>query len=109
MSRTGDFFPPLGFLLRQRIPLLEALELLARDMPELRNVLDRLSQGASFSSALSGLGLPKDLIPLLDAVEAQGLPPEQLEALAAWPDATGPNDLPVARVFVHASILLQEG
>ncbi len=108
MDRTGDLFSRLGFLLQQRIPLMEALELLARDAPELRKVRDRLVQGASFSAALAP-GLPQELIPVLDAIESQGFPPEQLEALGVRPDPADPEALPVARILAQASVLLQQG
>jgi hypothetical protein len=108
MGRTGDFFSQLGFLLRRRILLLEALDLLARDAPEIRKVRNQLGQGASFSAALAPY-IPRELLPMIDAIESQGLPPEQLEALGAWPDATDLDDLPVARILAHASILLQQG
>jgi type II secretory pathway component PulF len=111
MGRTSGFLSRLGFLMRQGIPILDALEVLSGATPELRPLLDRVRQGGSLSSALSTLPppFPRELVPLIAGMEDRGLLPEELEALGVWPDDGDADEVPVARILAHASILIGNG
>jgi type II secretory pathway component PulF len=117
MGRNDQLLSRLGFLLRQKLPLIDALEVLvgdSRDPAEtsaIRTLLDRIQRGDSLSSALSTLPppFPREVLPLIEEMEARGLLPEDLEALGVWSAEGEAGQLPVARILAHASILLRQG
>lgn len=118
LGHGGRFFAQLGFLLRQRLTIREALDLVAREVvapgwtEAVRRAADRIDRGEALGTALGELPppFPRELLPFIEEMENQGLLLDEADALAAWPDAgTREPDALLARVFAHASILARRG
>lgn len=115
---TGRFFAQLVFLLRQKIPMMDALDLLAGSpaTPEwtapLRRMQVRMKEGEFLWTALAELPNPfsSEVAPIVEQLESEGLLVEQLEVLAAWPDrGVESREAVLARIFAHASLLVHTG
>jgi hypothetical protein len=117
-GRTGRFFGQLSLCFRQRMPMLQALDLIAGDVPDpewsaaVFRVRDRIAAGESLTAALEALpsSFARDVLPFLAAAENEGLLEPVCETLAAWPDA-GANGLEacLARALAEASLRLRRG
>jgi type II secretory pathway component PulF len=117
-GQTARFFAQLSLCLRQNIPLGEALELIATDTATpgwseaLHRIAGRINRGEPLWTALSELPapFPREIVPVVEWMECEGLLGEELEVLAAWPDegSEGLEQL-LARTFAHASILIRQG
>jgi type II secretory pathway component PulF len=115
---AGKFFGQLTFLLRQKLPMSDALEAMAAGFdaagwPDaVRRVRDRIVRGELLWTSLAELPppFPKEVIPVVEQSESEGALDEELEILSAWPDDGECRSGPVAaRVFAEAALHLRRG
>ncbi len=109
---TGRFFGQLAFLLRQKLSILDALDLMAPSLDALGRIRDRIARGELLSTALAEFPPPfaKEVVPFVAEAENEGLLEEEIDILPAWSDEaeTRPSFL-AARAFAEASLQVRRG